>query len=161
MDIRFRVRNEEKVQTFLKEVPRGTVKIGVEAIAEYIVGDSRHGLKHDDPYVQTTREAVYGRPFESDAQRKKVMAMINSGEIKIGQRNPDPTTSGQEWNYVLKNNGYNATLTNESEGAYWARGWGGWKNWRSVEKVISDNIAGALRHAGAKIAEYLRSKAKG
>jgi len=153
------IRNLEKVQAFLKTVPRHGMKVAIEAMAEYFVGDERHGLKHDDPYMQTTRKVVYGKTFESDAQRRYVMAAIKSGEIKIGQRQQTPTDASQGYGYKLTNNGYGATIENEKSGAYWSREWGGWKNWRSVIEVINDNMKGAVRHAVSKVNRFFKSKA--
>jgi len=160
MDVRYKVRGNEKTQAYLKTVPRGTIRTALDAIAEYIIGDARHGLSHDDPYRQTTREAVYGKTFESDAQRRYVMAAIKDGRIKIGERNPDPTEASENWYHEPTNNGYGQTIKNDSPGAYWSREWGGWKNWRSVDKVVQSNIAGALRHAGAEVKKWLRSNTK-
>jgi len=151
------IRNLKKVQDYLKKLPRGTMKAAIVAITEYIIGNEKHGLRHDDPYKQTTRKKVYGRTFESDKQRKYVMAAIADGRIKIGQRKPNPDKT-RGYGYKLTNNGYNATITNESEGAYWARVWGGWRNWRNVAKVVNANIKGALRHATAEVNKVLNKK---
>jgi len=154
------IRNLKKVQDYIKSVPHGAKKEAVEAVTEYIIGDESHGLSHDDPYKQTTRKAVYGQTFESDAQRRYVMAAIKDGTIKIGKRNPDPTKAGQAYTAKYTNNGYNATIQNKQEGAYWTRIWGGWKNWRSYDKVIRDNIKGAMKHATARVNALLKAKAK-
>ena len=154
------VRNIDKVNAYLKKVPRGTIPEAIEGVAEYIVGDSRHGLKHDDPYKQTTRKRVYGQTFKSDAQRKYVMAAIKSGEIKIGVRTPNPTEASSGYKHKMTNNGYNASISNEKPGAYWTRVWRGWTNWRSTNKVVSDNIKGALRHATARVNKWLRKNGR-
>lgn len=152
------IKNIDKVTAYLQSVPRGAKKEAIIGIAEYLVGDGSHGLSKDDPYKQTTREAVYGRPFESDRQRRKVMAMIRSGEIVIGQRKYNPTQASEGYGYKLTNGGYGATITNTEEGAHWTRAWGGWKNWRPYMKVVEDNIRGALRHATARVNAVLRKK---
>lgn len=154
------IRNIEAVNKFIGELPYGTRKAAIEAVAEYIVGDSNHGLKHDDPYKQTTRLRVYGRTFESDAQRRYVMAAIADGRIVIGQRKYSPTRSSEGYGYKTTNDGYNATITNTSPGAYWARGWGGWRNWREFTKVVEDNLRGAMRHAMAGVNEWLKTHGK-
>ena len=154
------IRNFEKVQAFLKDLPYGTKRAAIIALAEYFVGNERHGFSHDDPYKQTTRKAVYGKTFESDAQRRFVMAAIRDGRIKIGQRNPNPTNASRSYGYKLTNNGYGATITNEAPGAHWTRVWRGWKNWRETSKVIGDNINGALKHAMAAVNDVLRKRAK-
>jgi len=162
--IKYVIRNVKEVQAYLSTVPRDTVRVAIEAIAKYVIGEEgapgagRHGLMHDDPYKQTTRAAVYGRTFESDKQRAYVMAAIRSGEIKIGQRSPKQTDASQGYGYNLTNNGYGATIKNEKPGAYWSRVWGGWKNWRTIPQVISDNMRGAIRHANTEIKKFLSRK---
>lgn len=154
------IRNIEKVQAFLKTVPRGGMKIAIIAVVEYIIGDDRHGLKHDDPYGQTTRQAVYGRSFESPEQQAYVMSRIKSGEIKTGQRQHVPTDASKGYGYKSTNDGYGATIENEKPSAYWSREWGGWKNWRSVIEVVNSNIKGAMRSATSKVNQYFREKGK-
>lgn len=152
------ITNIKKVQAFLKRLPHGVKKEAIIGVAEYLVGDGSHGLSHDDPYKRTTRKAVYGRQWESDAQRKYVMAAIRSGEIQLGRRNPNPTAASKGYKYSLTKGGYGATITNDQEGAHWTRIWGGWKNWRSYKKVVQDNIKGAMRHAMARVNAVLRRK---
>ena len=154
------IRNLEEVQAVLREVPRGAMKVAIIAFTEYIIGDKHHGLSHDDPYRQTTRKAVYGRTFYSDAQRKYVMAAIKDGRIKIGQRSPDPTRASLAYGYDITKGGYGATIKNESPGAYWSREWGGWKNWRSTLQVIKANLKGASRHALSEANKYMKSRIK-
>jgi len=154
------IKNIDKVVAFLRNLPRGTKREAVIGVAEYLVGDGSHGLSKDDPYRRTTRKAVYGRTFESDAQRRYVMGAIKRGEIVPGQRKYSPTRASEGYSYKLTSGGYGATITNTEEGAYWTRVWGGWKNWRSYDKVVRDNIKGAMRHAMKRVNDVLRSKGK-
>ena len=154
------IRGIKEVQKYLATVPRGAVKVGVRAFAEYLIGDGRRGLSHDDPYKQTTRKAVYGQTFESEAQRKYVMGAIADGRIQIGRRNPDPTIQSRGYKINETNSGYGATIVNEKEGAYWARKWGGWRNWRSFKQVVMDNLRGATRSATQAVNRYLKDKSK-
>ena len=50
MQVKFRVRNVKAVQDFLKSVPRGAVPVALKAFAEYVLGNDRHGLRHNEPY---------------------------------------------------------------------------------------------------------------
>lgn len=156
--IKYVIFGGKEVSAYLDTVKRDLVRVAMGALAEYFVGDSRHGLAHDDPYKQTTREAVYGKAFESDEQRAYVMAAIKSGEIKIGQRHPDPTSASSAYGYKLTRGGYGATISNTEPGAYWSRVWGGWQNWRKIPQVIADNMRGAIRHANAEIKKFLGRK---
>lgn len=154
------VRNLDGVQAFLKSLPRGTMRIALAAFTEYAIGDDSHGLRKDEPYAQTTRKKVYGQTFESDKQRRYVMAALDDGRIKIGQRQQSPTDASQGYGWKETNNGYGAIITNTSPGAYWSRVWGGWKNWRSVPQVVADNMRGGIRHALAMVNVYIKQKAK-
>src|SRR5574343_84065 len=154
------IRGLDSVQQFIKALPYRTKREAIIGVAEYLVGDSRHGFRHDDPYRRTTRRAVYGQQWESDAQRRYVMAAIKSGEIVLGQRRPNPTDASKGYGYKLTNSGYGANITNEKPGAYWTRVWGGWRNWRNTMQVIRDNIRGALRHALARVNAVLRRKGR-
>jgi len=154
------IRGLDSVQQFIKALPYRTKREAVIGVAEYLVGDSRHGFRHDDPYRRTTRRAVYGQQWESDAQRRYVMAAIKDGRIKIGQRKNTPTNASSGYRMRLTSNGYGATIYNDEEGAYWSRSWGGWKNWRNNQKVVAANIKGALRAGMAAANRWLKSKGK-
>lgn len=58
MNVKFEVRGLEQVEKMLNEVPRGTKRIAVQAVTDYMIGDERHGLKYYPPvktqkYVRT------------------------------------------------------------------------------------------------------------
>lgn len=164
MQVKFKVRDEvEETKKYLKEVPRGTVKTGLAAIAEWIIGTPKRGLKHYQAYKYITRKAAYGKTFVSDKQRRYVMAMIKEGRIDPGA--PHRTGNTQRaWYAQPTNNGYAMTIGNKTKGAYYTRHDEGQARlnalagWRTVSDIISTNIKGALRHAGAKIKEYLARK---
>ena len=158
------IRNLDKVQAFLKTVPRGTMKTAIVSIAKYLIGNKRHGLAHDDPYKYVSRKSAYGQTFQSDKQRRYVMAKIRSGEITPGQRKKSPTDQAGGYNYVLTNSGYGATITNTEDGAYWTRKAQPAQlrmvGWRSYSKVVTDNIKGAIRQATADVNKWLKANGK-
>jgi len=112
------------------------------------------------PYKQTTRKAVYGRQWESDKQRAYVMSKIKSGEIVLGQRQRSPTDASSGYAVKETRGGYGATITNEKPGAFWSRVWNKWPRWRTVNKVVDDNIKGAMRHATARVNAFLRKRGR-
>jgi hypothetical protein len=59
LNVFFRVRGNEQVEAMLKELPKGTKRIAVLAVADYIKGDKTHGLTYYPP-VQTQK---YVRTF--------------------------------------------------------------------------------------------------
>lgn len=162
MRINFNVRGVEQVQTYLKSLPRGVMRTALKAIAEYIVGDDSHGLKHNEVYKYVSRISAYGVSFFSDAQRRWYWA--NGGPAMIG--NNRTGASSEAWTYKEVNGGYGYKLQNPTEGAYWTRSDAqaaqpAKVGWRKVMAVVEDNIKGALRHANARVGEFLRSGKKG
>jgi hypothetical protein len=115
IEVRFVVRNVEELQAWLKTVPLGTLRAGLRAFTEYVIGNETHGLKHPDPYKYVSRESAYGYTFKSDKQRRYVMAKIRSGEITPGQENRTGR-SEEAWQYVARTE-YNYTITNPEKGA--------------------------------------------
>lgn len=167
MNTRFILRNSEEIQAFLKELPRGTLRIGLEAMALYFLGNSNRGLRHNDPYKYVPRKRAYGVTFFSPAQRAYVMAKIRSGEITPGKPNRTGATAAA-WEAKPTNNGYGYTLSNAKRGAYYTRS-DKWQarqpalvGWRKVSQVIADNTRGAMRSAVAAVNKWIKeNKPKG
>jgi hypothetical protein len=162
MQVNFKVRGIEKVNEFLASVPRGGVKIALQAFTEYVIGNESHGLKRPEPYKYITRKVAYGETFSSDAQRAYVMAKIRSGDITPGRENRTGN-SEDAWQHVAVSE-YNYKITNPEPGAYWTRDDYGQANqpalvgWRKVSQVISDNFDGGVRAATARLNEWLKSR---
>ena len=156
--IKLTTRNIDKVAAFIKSVPQGAKRAAAKAFSVYIIGNQRRGLSHDDPYKQTTRQAVYGRTWESDKQRRYVMAKIRSGEIVPGQRKYVPTKASGGYVNTETRDGY--TITNTQPGAFWSRVWAKWPKWRHVNKVVKDNMRGAMRAATSEVNKFLKSKGR-
>lgn len=163
------LRNVEKLQAFLKTVPRGMVRAAVRAFAEYVIGNSYHGFRHDQPYKYVSRAKAYGK-VSSDApagyfskrQFRYVMAKIASGEIKPGQRRNIPTHASGGYEVKETRGGYGASIVNQEAGAYWTRSdkrqprqltMVGWKR---AAQVVASNAVGAIRHAKAAVARLLK-----
>jgi hypothetical protein len=169
--IRQPVRNIDKVQAFLREVPRGTVKPALNAIAVYLIGDERHGLRHSPPYKYVSRARAYGQVSDAPPgyfswkQFRYVMAKIASGEITPGvpQRTGE---TGAAYGYHETNNGYGVTIDNPKTSAYYTQHDTGQARqpalvgWRKVSKNIQDNIKGALHNGMLAINRWLKEKAK-
>ena len=161
MKTNFVIRNDKEVSAFLKTLPRGTIRIALKAMADYFLGDERHGLRHNESYKYVSRKRAYGVTFFSDKQRRYVMAKIKSGEIKPGQSNRSGATSAA-WTAKETKGGYGYTLQNPSRGAYFTRSDKGQARqpamvgWRKVLKVVQDNMKGAIRSAMAKVKEWIR-----
>ena len=161
MQTKFVVRNLEEVQKFLKELPRGSLRTGLKAFTEYVLGNSTRGLRHYEPYKFVTRKRAYGMTFFTDKQRRYVMAKIRSGEMKVGTNQRTGNTAAA-WTMQEKNNGYAYSLVNNTAGAYYTRDDSGQARqpalvgWRKVSKVVADNMRGAIRHALAEVKKWIK-----
>jgi len=154
--IKFTVRNRREVAELIRTITKGSKRVATKAMAEYFVGNEHHGLAHDDPYKQTTRRRVYGQQWESDKQRKYVMAKIRSGEIVLGHRARKPTYASGGYAVKESRDGY--TIVNPRPSAFWSRVWAKWPRWRHYNKVLEDNMKGAMRAARWAVGKLLRQK---
>ena len=164
MQVKFNIRRMdvtvEKVKTFIKTVvPRGAVKIVLAAIVEYLLGNEQHGLRHYEPYKYVSRIKAYGKSFFTEKQRRWFWA--NGGPDMIGNNRTNETANA--WQFKETNSGYGMTIWNPSRGARWI-----WHDkqarqpamvgHRTAREKIKTNLAGALRHAKAKVGAFIRSK---
>jgi len=72
-----------ELQAWLLSLANGVKDEATRSVAEYLVGDTTHGLKHYPPYKYISMQRAYGG-FISDKQRRYVMAMIKEGKIDPG-----------------------------------------------------------------------------
>lgn len=161
MQVKFNVRGVEKLQAYLKTVPRGAVKVALAALAEWIIGTPQRGLMHYQPYKYIARAKAYGRTFKSDKQRRFVMAAIRDGRIDPGV--PHRTGNTQRgWYAKVGNGGYRMSVGNDTPGAYFTRHDTGQAalnalaGWRKISDIVQTNIAGAMRHARAAVSRFLK-----
>lgn len=163
MQVKFRVRNVKAVQDFLKSVPRGAVPVALKAFAEYVLGNDRHGLRHNEPYKYVSRKAAYGVTFFTAKQRRWFFAAVRDGRINPGQNNRTGETSAA-WQAEPRNNGYRYTMTNNTPGGYYTRDNRGQARqlakvgWRKIRDVLVANYQGAVRAAVLAVNRYLQSK---
>ena len=163
MQIKFRIRNVEAVQSFLRAIPKGAVRVALEAFTEYVVGNEAHGLRHADPYKYVTRKAAYGFSFFTDKQRRWFFWALNTGKIDpgSGKRTGESTAA---WKAVSRNDGYRYTISNNTVGGYWTRHDTrqarqlGKVGWRKIMTVLADNYKGGIRAAVAAVKKYLDKK---
>jgi len=65
-----RLRKSPGFDKFFESLPRMSRGLAVNAASEYVIGDERHGLKHEPKYLYVSRTTAYGQPFSSDKQRR-------------------------------------------------------------------------------------------
>lgn len=163
MQVKFRIRNVKAVQDFLKSVPRGAVRVAVQAFTEYVLGNDQHGLRHNEPYKYVTRKSAYGVSFFTEKQRRWFFWALNTGQIDPGSGKRTGETS-KAWKAEPRNDGYRYTITNNTAGGYYTRDDYGQARqpakvgWRKVSAVLTANYAGAIRAAVAAVKKYLQSK---
>jgi len=166
MQVKFQVRGIEKVQAFLRELPRGGVQVALKAFVEYVLGNSSHGLKHDEPqrYVSRKRAGYTTSP----AQMRYFFAVgileNIGGSIKLNHyQRTGETAAG--WHYEARD-AWHYKLVNNKEGAYWTRGEPGQTRQhaiagrRKVSEVVKANTTGGLRAAVQALTGWLKARGK-
>lgn len=125
------VKGIEQVNKFLESVPRGVKGLATEAVAEYLVGNERHGLQYYPPeqswYThKRTYETRFGWQVKKwgDGTRVKIVNVVEHAIF------PFTRWAGSPW------------------------------GWRTIEQRIESNIKGALRHAQSVINKFLKMKGK-
>lgn len=129
--IRVRVDGDKKIQKFLRSL-NGGIKVAVEAMGEYFVGNDSHGLKHYPP----------PRPSKS--------GYVRTGTLKGGWTYTTPQNNKVYVQNTVPYSGY--VQGNPPAEHMQRRGWRGWK------EVIESNMAGALRSARAAVTAWIRSR---
>jgi hypothetical protein len=165
MNVKFRVRGVEKVQAYLKSVPRGTMRVALDAITKWLIGDSQSGLSHPEPYKYVSRKSAYGFSFFTDKQRRWFFWALGEGIINPGQNNRTGESEGA-WTFTPQstNAGYRYVITNPTPGAFYTRDDKGQARqpakvgWKKTSEVIRKNLPGAIRAARVAVNEYLKGK---
>jgi hypothetical protein len=155
--IKVSIKGVDKVVEYLRTVPLGVKTVAGRSVAEYLVGNTSHGLKHYPPYKHVPYSAIGG--FKSDKQRRYVMARIREGTIDPGYSASNGylrdawTIGGEPPRYVIKNDvHYAGFLVGDQDQSLHSQKQG----WRTVSRNIADNIAGAIRAANLAIAKWLK-----
>jgi hypothetical protein len=164
MQINFNIRGLEAVKAFIRSIPRGAVRVGLKAFTEYIIGNSQHGLRHEEPYKFVSRAQAYGKVSDAPAgyfswaQFRYVAAKTDGFTNFPSYR---PAQSSSSWTAKESNGGYTMTITNPAPSAYWQRDNEGQARqlglvgWRKVIAVVADNYQGAIRSAVAAVKRFI------
>lgn len=156
--ITIKVRGIEELKRFLADLPRGTIRTGIAASSEYLVGDATHGLK----YYPARISHGEGNPYQwqSDKQRRAFFATDGFGR-GIPTKRTFELRNGWDWKPL--NNGYQAKIFNTADYAQFVQGDDQQRGhradkWRQVDKIISTNIDGAIRAAAEAVIRYIKAK---
>jgi len=176
MKVRFSIRGIDKVKAYLASVPRGTMRVALDAIARWLIGDSQGGLMHPEPYKYASRAKAYGytgAKFKNgarvpagyfSAKQFFYVAAITHGFTDRGSKRTSESSDAWTYKPTETNKGYSYRLINDTPGAYYTRDDYGQAQqpanvgWLKVSKVVAKNIAGALRAAIAAVNAHLKSK---
>ena len=162
--IRVQIKGIPEIKEFLNKVALGFKNRATYAVAEYLIGDERHGLKHYPPYKHVSYKEAYPENAEyggffSRKQQSYVMMQIKNGNIDPGI-SASNRYYGDAWHiegeaprYVLKNDvGYAGYLVGDTQQSKLFA----LKGWRKVSQNIKDNWHGAMRHANAAIKKLIK-----
>jgi hypothetical protein len=144
----------------ISDLPRSVRGAATEAAARYLVGNGSHGLTHYPAYSYVTRRRAYGSSFFSDRQRRKVMAMIRSGEILPGY----PRRTGRlQRGWTIVNNGTRTRITNAEPHAPFVMGDNTQSRhealvgWREVSKIVATNENGMVAAADRAAQDIIKA----
>lgn len=153
------LRGNDRIKEFISGLARGTKIEAMRAIAEYLLGDERHGLKHSPPRVNHGEGNPY--QWQSEKQRKAYFATDGFGGGIPYQRTGN---LAEAWTMEEANSDWNTVkLTNTSEYGQYVQGddmQQGHKadGWRLVADVIATNIKGAIRAGQQAVDRLIKSK---
>ena len=130
--ISIKVRDTSKLENYLKTLPYGVKRVALYAIAFYMVGDDAHGYRHYPP-------------LSTQAYLSKVPpSYVRTNNLTEG------------WT-VNNNDEYKPKIENMVSYAPYVPRWKkyGWREWL---QVAEDNMKGAMRHANAKVKDFLNRR---
>ena len=124
MQVKFTVRGMEEVQRYLRTVPYGAMRVGLKAFTEHILGNTSHGLRHDEPQKYVSRKAAGYHTSQKQMAFFFATGILESdgqGGIILNHYKRSGKTAAA-WKMKETRGGYGYTLTNNRAGAYWTRG---------------------------------------
>ena len=156
--IKLETRGLDKVNAYLKSLPRGTLRAALAAFSLYLIGNDQRGLKHYPARV----EHGPGNPYQwqSEKQRRAYFATNGFGGGIPYRRTG---TLKNSWEVKETRGGYQNQIVNTSpysqfvQGDDQQRGHAADK-WRQYGEIIKTNMAGAMRAAQQAANRWLKSK---
>lgn len=141
---------------FMQSIPRGVKGIAMRAFAVFVLGDSKHGLKHPAAYRYVSRKRAYGVTFFSDRQRKwwfasgKVPGNFRTGKLIAGWH----IGGSSETRLTLVNSvPYAGYVIGNSQARQPMK-----VGWRRAIEVVQSNFNGGIRAAQAAVNAWLNQK---
>jgi len=167
MNISFKVRGVKAVQSFLASVPRGALRVVLQAFTDYVIGNDAHGLRHNEPYKYVSRKAAGYKTSPAQIRFFFATGIWKSVNGKV-VLNPYTRTNetSKAWKSVPSSNAYQMKIVNEKESAYYTRDDKGQARqpakvgWRKVTQVLADNYLGGIRAGVQAFNKWLKEKGK-
>ena len=122
----------KEINAYIDKLPEGVREVALAAVAEYMLGDDKHGYRHYPPlagqaYLRTTPPGYVRTNKAKNSWRsyadKNISKVVSSGVPYV--------------QYIPRWSQY------------------GWREWK---QIALDNMKGAMRHANAKIKEFMKRK---
>ncbi len=138
------------------------MRSAIKAFSEYILGNEQHGLRHYVPEKRVTRTQAYGRPFETDKQRRWFFANLRNGSLKIPYQRTEKLRQG----WKLQGSEYQKNITNKVPYAPYVMGIAGQSRmsrkigWKSWLEVVYSNMTGAMRSATLAVSRWIKTKGR-
>jgi hypothetical protein len=145
----------EQVQRALKSLHPKIVDEASDDLAKYLI----NVFRMYPPKNYITRTQAYGKPFQSDRQRRWFFANLNEGNINV----PYNRTQGMASAWTITGKGVKTIITNDTEAARWTMSDDqsqheklvGWKKITTIveerAQKIEDVLSGAAKKAIRKL----------
>lgn len=157
MRISISVKGIEKVKAKLKKIQRGAKGIVAREVAEYLLGNDSHGLRHYAKWKPVTRKSAYGTTFFSQQQQRAFFAKLKSGEISV----PYQRTGAQGRAWHIEGQSTNIRIVNEDPTVAFTRGQTRLHHakmgWQTAKETIKANMKGALRAGRNALMRWINS----
>jgi len=171
MIVTFIPRRLDVVKRYISDLPRGTKIHFMRACVNYIIGDTRHGLKHEPPNKFVTRARAYGQVSQENPpapagyfswDQFRYVAAITEGFTLFYSRT---YTLASKWEMNPQESDWRRVkIFNEADGAAWVFGdktqarQPALVGWRRVSDTVAANLVGALRAGMAAVKAKLKLK---
>lgn len=160
MNIRFDIRRKANLEAFLKSLPRGTIRAALDAMADYFIGDGRHGLSHAPPRKQHGPGNPY--QWQTEKQRRAYFASNGFGG-GIPYKRTGKGVAG--WEKKETGRGYQMLLKNRHAYMDYVQGFlqqrGHFADgWRKYRDIIISNTRGAMKAAQRAVAAWIKENQK-
>jgi len=161
MNVKFNIVGLEKVQEFMKSVPKGVKAAAMRAIAEFIIGNKQHGLRHYPSYKYITRkQAGY---TTSDRQRRFLFASgiwqtDSQGNVMVKKYNRTGAF-GRSWRMEQKGSQWDRTnIMGNIPFEGWPANMNRMGGWRKVMDVVKSNLQGAVKRGQEAVNRWIKEK---